>query len=220
MIEEVDSTNDYIKRYLGDGEAVCVCARRQTRGRGTKGRSFSSKEGGVYLSFLTFPDLGGGESFRIMAHAALSVCRTAEAFGVSARIKWPNDVLANGKKLCGILIENGIVAGRVAWSVVGIGLNVNNPLGDLPAIGLSEAAGRRLDTDDVRAALIRFFQEKSEFSDYLARLAFVGEEVLLDEGGRTYRAVLRRVLPDGRLEIAEGNEIRALSGAELICFGR
>ena len=54
QISVTDSTNEYVKRYLGGGEDVIVCARRQTGGKGTKGRSFSSCEGGVYLSVLNF----------------------------------------------------------------------------------------------------------------------------------------------------------------------
>ena len=81
-LDEVDSTNTYIRRYLEEGEDVIVCARRQTGGRGTKGRSFCSEEGGVYLSALTFyPDLPVSRAFRIMTHSAVAVCCTFMAGG-------------------------------------------------------------------------------------------------------------------------------------------
>ena len=151
-LDEVDSTNSYIRRYLDVGENVIVCARRQTGGRGTKGRSFCSEEGGVYLSALTFyRDLPVSRAFRIMTHSAVSVCRTAKAFGAEVQIKWPNDVFAAGRKLSGTLIENVFAGDKVRCSIVGIGLNVNNDVSALGgiAVALSELVGR-VKTEEVR----------------------------------------------------------------------
>ncbi len=218
ILDEVSSTNEYIRRYLKDGENVVVCARRQTGGKGTKGRSFSSCEGGVYLSVLNFyRDFPAEHAFRIMTHSAVAVCRTACAFGVSPQIKWANDVYVNGKKLCGILIENGFGGGKVLWSITGIGVNVNNPLDGLEniAIGLSQAAGRTLSEDAVREELIANLQKSDSFDDYLSFVSFLGTEVTIVEGERSYRAVARRILEDGRLEVEERGSLRALSAAEI-----
>lgn len=218
IFEEVTSTNDAVLQYLPARENVIVCARRQTEGRGTKGRSFLSGEGGVYLSaLLLFEELRAANAFLIMAHAAVSVCRTAEEFGVTAQIKWANDVLVGGKKLCGILVENALKGDFVERSVIGIGVNVANDVSSLGgiAVTLSEAAGRPLSCDDVRDALIKNFCKKSSFSDYLARVAFLGKEVLVTEGEKTSLARALSVLPDGRLEIEQGGVRRALSSAEI-----
>ena len=202
FLEETDSTSKYIKRYVPFRENVAVCAKRQTGGRGTKGRSFLSEEGGVYLSFLTFyEDLPAAQLFRVMAHAAVSVCRTAERFGVFPRIKWSNDILAGGKKLCGILIENRLEGDRVDYSIVGIGLNVTNdvtPLGGVAA-RLSDYVPE-VRAEEVRVELLRRYGEKS---------------VRVVEGEREYIAVARRILADGRLEVEQDGAVRALSSAEI-----
>lgn len=218
LIAETDSTNNYIKRYLSGGEDIIVCAERQTGGKGTKGRSFSSNEGGVYLSALNFyQDLPVSRAFRIMTHSAVAVCRTAEAFGVTPQIKWANDVYVGKRKLCGILIENECAGGYVKSSIVGIGVNVNNDLSSLGgiAVGLSEAAGQELSVAAVRDKLIKFWNTQDDFADYLSYVRFLGKEVLVTEGERKYYATARRVLEDGRLEIQAQDEIRALSAAEI-----
>ncbi len=218
LLETVSSTNEYIRKFLPFREDVVVCAARQTGGMGTKGRSFLSEEGGVYCSFLKFyGDLPAAEAFRVMAHAAVAVCRTAKFFGARPAVKWPNDVFAAGRKLAGILIENGLAGGRIDHSVVGIGLNVSNDVSALGgiAISLSEAAGRSLSAERVRDVLIANFARESRFEEYLSFVGFLGKEVLIAEEKRVYPAIARRILEDGRLEIAEGEEVRALSAAEI-----
>lgn len=218
FLEEVGSTNDYIKRYAGGGEDVIVCAARQTNGRGTKGRSFLSREGGVYLSMLRFGrGLRAEDAFLVMAHAAVSACKTARLFGASPEIKWPNDVFVCGKKLCGILIENILSGGYVRASVIGIGMNVVNPLDGLEeiAVRLSDAVPVPPSVDAVRDALIQFLREESSLEEYLSFTHIEGKEIAVTENDRTYPATARRVLGDGQLEIETKEGIRALSAAEI-----
>ena len=219
ILDEVGSTNDYIKRYLSSGEDRIVVAKRQTGGKGTKGRSFLSNEGGVYLSALRFfSRFPARDAFRIMQHAAVAVCRTVESYGVKAQIKWSNDVLVNGKKIAGILIENGFSGSNLVNSVVGIGLNVQNDLGELSdiAVNLNDAAGRELPFGEVRDRLIRNFCD----TDWLQSEEMYRERVLLGritvtERENSYVATARRVLDDGKLEIECEGEVRALSAAEI-----
>ena len=218
LLETVDSTNDYIRKYLTGGEDVIVSARRQTGGKGTKGRSFLSGEGGVYLSALNFySGIPAERAFRVMSHAAVSVCRTAQAFGVSPEIKWANDVLVSGRKLAGILIENGFSGGSLQWSIVGIGVNAENDVSGLGgiAVSLTEAAGRRIGADEAREALIENYCKPSSFEEYLSYIRFLGREVLVAEGERTYHAVARKILGDGRLEVEDAQGVRVLSAAEI-----
>ena len=127
--ETLSSTNDYAKSVLAKGENVLIIARTQTGGRGTKGRSFSSREGGIYLSKVSFYEqYPAKEAFKLLQAAAVAVCETLHVWGVKAQIKWPNDILVNGKKICGILIENVFSGANVRSSIVGIGLNVCNEL--------------------------------------------------------------------------------------------
>lgn len=217
LINETESTNDYIKRYLDGGEDVIVCAARQTCGRGTKGRAFLSEAGGVYLSALTFyKGVPASDAFCVMTHASVSVCRTAEAFGISPVIKWPNDVYVKGKKLSGILIENCCSEGLLKYSIVGIGLNAENDLSSLGgiAVSLSAAAGRKISVAEARDKLIENYRTADTFSDYL-RYAVTQCTVRILENGREYTAFINRILKDGRLEIQTEEGVRALSAAEI-----
>lgn len=218
LLKEVDSTNIYIKKYLDGREDVIVCAERQSGGRGTKGRSFLSENGGVYLSELKFyENIAASDAFMIMARAAVAVCKTAERFGAFPEIKWPNDVLIDGKKLAGILIENIFSDGHVKASVVGIGLNVFNDLSGLEdiAISLLETTGLPLEVAVVRDMLIEMLQVEFTFEDYLSRVRFLGKEINILENEKKYRATARQILSDGRLEVEVDGELHILSAAEI-----
>ncbi len=218
LLEEVDSTNLYARRYLETGESVVVCARRQTGGRGTKGRSFLSGEGGVYLTRVFFPEnFPADRLFLATENAAVAVCKTAEDYGLSPRIKWPNDVLIGGKKLAGILIENVVRGSFLYASLIGIGLNVSNDLTALGgiAVSLNEATGRKLDVEEVRDKLIFHLDMFDHTAEYRERAAFLGKEIMVTEGTRRYSARALDVLPDGRLQIETEDGMRALSAAEI-----
>ena len=218
FLQETDSTNTYIKRYLGCGEDVIVCAVRQTGGKGTKGRSFDSSAGGVYLSKLTFyRDFSASDAFRVMIGAAVSVCKTARAFGADAHIKWPNDVYVKERKLSGTLIENAVAEGKLLSSIVGIGINVNNDVSALGgiAVSLSELAGKPLSVQSVRDRLISELLQTHSFEEYCSYVRFLGNTVTVVEGERSFRAVALRIAQDGRLVVNEGDTERALSSAEI-----
>ncbi len=218
LLEEISSTNDYIKRYLEREEDTIVSAKRQTGGKGTKGRGFLSDEGGVYFSALTFyKNVPACDAFRVMTHAAVAVCRTAESFGVFPEIKWANDVFAGGRKLAGILIENVFRGALLYASIVGIGLNAENDVSALGgiAVSLSELAGRKISADEARETLIKEYLRESTFEDYLSRVRFLGRTVQVTEGERQYFATAKEILGDGRLLIEENGALRALSAAEI-----
>lgn len=214
-LKEVSSTNDYIRRYLDGGEDVIVCAERQSAGRGTKGRSFLSEKGGVYLTALTFPkDLPACEAFTVMTHAAVSVCRTVASFGAVPEIKWPNDILVGGRKIAGILIENMLSGEFVRASVVGIGLNVSNDLTGLSGIATRLSDHAAATVFAARERLIEAYGRESDLCEYLSFVRFLGRTVTVKEGDKEYLARAKAILPDGRLEI-EADGTRALSAAEI-----
>ena len=218
ILEEIDSTNEYIKRYLSLGEDRVVAAKRQTGGKGTKGRSFLSNEGGVYLTALNFyRGFFAKDAFLIMAHAATAVCKTAEHFGLKPEIKWPNDVYLSGRKLAGILVENILEGDKIRASIVGIGMNVCNDLGELCkiAVSLSEAARRTVCVEEARELLIQNLQNADTFDDYLKRVRFLGQEVQVVEGDKKYQAKALQVCADGRLKVEREGEEICLSAAEI-----
>ena len=125
----VTSTNDIAKK-AGDAEAVFV-ADEQTAGKGSKGRAWqSSLNEGLYMSFLIRPTIEAAQIPGITLMVAVVVCNAIESVcGVSCTIKWPNDVLVNGKKVCGILTESVFGAQGVERVVCGIGINTNQKFG-------------------------------------------------------------------------------------------
>ena len=127
--DSIASTQDYAKAHRKNGQGLIVTATEQTGGKGTKGRSFESGKGGVYLSALCFYEgFFAKDAFQIMAGTATAVCETLRTLGLSPVIKWPNDIFVKGKKICGILIENTFSGSEISSSIVGIGLNIHNTL--------------------------------------------------------------------------------------------
>lgn len=128
--DKVDSTNNWAKKLAEDNlidKLVCVCS-EQTKGRGRRGRDWSSPDGeGVYLSIVLKPDIQPDKIPMLTLAAALATAEAVkECSEVTAFIKWPNDIIADEKKLGGILTEMSADLDGVRYVVCGIGLNVNN----------------------------------------------------------------------------------------------
>ena len=134
----VTSTNTLLKARAEQGEAagLALIAAAQTQGRGRMGRSFySPPDSGLYLSLLLRPTAPAGEAVRMTACAAVAVAEAIETLsGRETQIKWVNDVLVDGRKVCGILTEAALdcESGTLHYLVVGIGVNTAVPAGDFP----------------------------------------------------------------------------------------
>ena len=213
-----DSTNEYIKRS-GFSSDVAVTARVQTGGRGTHGRSFSSEEGGLYISFLrVYGGMPAERAFEIMINSCVAVCRTVQSFGVKPRIRWANDVLIGDKKLSGSLIENTLSSGHISRSIIGIGLNVRNALPpELESIATTLCAecGRDISVAEVRDKLISNMQIPADIRDYKSYIDWLGDEVILNSGGRQVSAVALDISPQGRLVCDIGGSIKEVSAGEV-----
>ncbi len=130
LLEETDSTNSYLKQCAEQKrEGAVVIAKTQTAGRGRLGRSFISPENGLYMSILLKPESTYLAS-QITAMAAVAVRRAIEKFSKDTpMIKWVNDILINGKKVCGILTETVFSGDIPQYSVLGVGINLHIPDG-------------------------------------------------------------------------------------------
>lgn len=139
LLDSVDSTNTEAKRQAAQGaaEGLVILSNHQSAGRGRSGRSFQSPaDCGLYLSALLRPHLPPQEVVNFTAWTAVAVCDGIQAAcGVRPQIKWTNDLVLNGRKLCGILTELGLDrnTGKLDYLVVGIGINVNHKLEDFQA---------------------------------------------------------------------------------------
>ena len=212
-LETVDSTQDEIRRQLKVlANLSVVAALNQTAGRGQRGNRWETRPGeNLTFSLLLRPGQDGirpvpaADQFLLSEIATLALFRTLSDYGIPSRIKWPNDIYSGDRKICGMLIENGLLQENISCSIIGIGLNVNqvqfNPALMNP-VSMSKITG---ETYDIREVLDRFLQR------YLSHLYRLGElhsytdcksgEVF--EGtitGISKRGLLRVGMPDGTIK--------------------
>jgi len=147
---EIGSTNDAVMAAgrAGRAEGLAIVADRQTAGRGRRGRTWASTAGvGLYTSLLLRPDLPPDRIPLLTLVAGLGVAEAIEEMAsVAARLKWPNDVLVDGRKVAGILAETAFADTSISHVVVGIGINVNHDRQDLPEAEFPEATSLYLAT--------------------------------------------------------------------------
>lgn len=129
-LEETDSTNSYLKRILSEehlDEGTVVVADFQTGGRGQRGNSWeSAKNENLTFSILLKPDFVlANKQFIISQIIALAIKDVLDKYTDGIRIKWPNDIYWNDRKICGILIENNLIGKHIEQSIAGIGININ-----------------------------------------------------------------------------------------------
>jgi BirA family biotin operon repressor/biotin-[acetyl-CoA-carboxylase] ligase len=198
---------------------MIVTAKRQTAGRGSKGRSFDSGMGGLYITKLTcFEHFPASEVFKVMVTSSLAVCHTVEDFSLTPSIKWPNDVYVGGKKICGILIENTFRGSLLASSVVGIGLNINNTLpAELAGIAttMSKECGKEIDVDRVKERLIYYLGQDHSVEEYKRYIFFLGREILLLQNGSSRKVKALDIDPLGRLIVEENGLQKTVTAGEV-----
>jgi len=133
-LERVDSTNTRLKQWADEGapHGMVVVARLQEKGRGRQGRHWiSTPDKGLYLSVLLRPEQHTLDAAWLGVLGGVACAETVTACGVAnVRIKWPNDILVNGRKLAGILVESSRREGRLEYAVLGMGINVLHQQGD------------------------------------------------------------------------------------------
>jgi BirA family biotin operon repressor/biotin-[acetyl-CoA-carboxylase] ligase len=229
VVAEIGSTNDHVMAAgrAGAAEGLAVLADRQTAGRGRRGHSWASPAGiGLYTSILLRPSHSPAGVSLLTLVAGLGVAEAIEeSAGVATRLKWPNDILVEGRKVAGILAEMASVDEKVSHVVIGIGINVNHGPQDLPgelfqaATSLYLATGRSIPRGELAAAvynhLDRWYQvfREGRIETILAagreRSATLGRpvDVLADEG--RWHGLAVDLEADGALLVREeGGELR------------
>lgn len=215
-LDSIDSTNSEALRRLPElSGGTVLAAREQTAGRGQRGNTWFSAPGENLTFSIVLKDLPlkAPEAVRLNYMTSVAVASYLESHGVEAAIKWPNDIYVNGKKICGMLIENVLGSqGEVKASVVGIGINLNQKL--FPqlanATSLSLCTGKAYGLEAELGKFLSVFDglqihSPELFASYSARLFRCGipatyHDLLTD---REYRGVIEGVEPDGRLHIKE-----------------
>ncbi len=163
--ESLGSTMEAARKMARNGcpQMTTVVAGRQENGRGRLHRPWVSEAGGLYFTVVTRPDVGPQQSGRANLAASVELARVlSDTFHIPARVKWPNDILAEGGKLAGLLAEMDAEADRVAFVNIGIGINVNNdpPPVDSGAVSIRRIAGAPVSKRALMAAFLDRFEAR------------------------------------------------------------
>ena len=237
VVNETGSTNNYATRLLKEKnvpEGTLVLTFRQTQGRGQASNSWESGDNlNLTFSLILKPGfLPAPSQFLISQAVSLGLVHYLDNLVQGVTIKWPNDILVSGKKLAGILIEHAVMGSRIAWSVAGIGLNVNqmNYKEYVPrAVSLKMLTGMEFDLHDVLNGItdsILFWYERLQSEphekmqqEYYRRLFRMGQWWTYRADGREFEARITGTDPYGRLLLEERNgETMALpfKGVEMV----
>jgi len=216
-LESVESTQTILRKRAEEGalEGHVVVALEQHAGKGRGGRSWSSPRGGLWFSLLLRPKIPLRELYMLTLLFGVAVTRSLKQYRLEPLLKWPNDVLVGGKKICGILLETSGEPDRVDFVVVGVGLNANFLASSLPegmranSVSIFDALGKRVD----RAVLIGTILSESELlykmasesgfssiiKEWKASSCTIGREVEVSSYGKTIRGVASDIGVDGSL---------------------
>lgn len=219
---------DAAKRAIRDGamEGTIVIADQQTSGRGRLGREwFSSPKSSILLSIILYPKLEYLP--RLTMAACLAVVRSIEKLtSLEPSIKWPNDVLIDGKKVSGILIESDISGDSVKYAIVGIALNINFDPATIPEISetatsLKQVLGREVSRKDVILILLGEFEDlynalrrgEQINREWHCRLDTLGKKVSVQCGDKIEEGFAEEVDDDGNLILRRSDDTTVIIAA-------
>ena len=225
------STMDTAKRMAkeGMGEGTIVLASQQTGGRGRLGRTWlSSPDSSILLSVILRPDVSQLPQLNMVAGLA-TVHSIEKATGLKPVLKWPNDVLLNGKKVCGILMENVFEGGELKAAIVGIGLNVRLDTSRFAAISatatsLSKELGREMSPWEILPFLLKELEQSYRelqgggsipiYEKWLARVETLGKVVRVKSGDSVEEGYAESINFDGSIMLrrSDGSLIKVVTG--------
>jgi BirA family biotin operon repressor/biotin-[acetyl-CoA-carboxylase] ligase len=220
-LPEVDSTNRLAREMVDQGarHGAIVVADYQQQGRGRHGRVWSSPRGrNLLFSIILRPDMAASDVLPVTLAFSLAIADVLDKrCGCDTRVKWPNDVMMDGGKICGILSESSSLAGRASWVIVGIGVNVNITADefppDMPVPGRScyTALHRQTPRAPLLAKLLQSLErEYARFSAdgfgpvrerYCERLATRDGVITFERRGKAMRGVVLGIEVDGALTV-------------------
>ncbi len=236
--DSIGSTNDVLKEK-GDGlNEIAICAsEEQTGGKGRRGRNWvSGKHQGIYVSFLFKPSIATSDAFKITILAAVAQVRAIRAVtGLSAEIKWPNDVLISGKKISGTLTELSADFDGIHHIVCGIGINVNQTVSDFSddlkqkATSIRAVLGAPVDRLQLFAAfidaMIDFYNQfkdaglSSFLKEYTDASACLNQRVSIISEKNTISGIVVGFDENGMLLLDTGTEVKRIMAGEVSLRG-
>lgn len=237
--DSIDSTNNELKRQAE--KKVChgmlAVAEEQTAGRGRRGHSWVSPPGtGIWFSFLLKPDIAPDKASMLTLVAAMAVSHAiSEKTGLEAEIKWPNDIVVNKKKVCGMLTELSAELSCINYVVIGIGINAN--IREFPeelktiATSLHIESGKHIKRAEMIEAVGRYFEKYYDafiqagdlspiIDEYNSMLANVGKQVRITAIESEQVCTAIGINPQGELLVEDGNKnVTAIRSGEVSVRG-
>ncbi len=228
----LSSTNDRAKELarLGAVHGQVVLANCQSSGRGRLQRQWESPRGGLWMSVVLRPNLSLADASKITLAASVAIADALrELFQIRIGIKWPNDLIYQGKKLVGILGEVVGEWNAVQTLIVGLGVNANFPReqlsNSLSAITLQEILGYEIDLNSLTAGILKHLEielqllENKGFeelrSKWSERAVGIGEEIIILRGEQVLQGVFRGISIDGALILETGDGEESFSAGEI-----
>jgi len=229
-IDTLDSTNEFALSLKGMpffSEGLVIGADYQLKGKGQVGRRwYSEKSMNILCSIIIEPKISLKQHFDISKIVSLSLYDSLLALGLSPKIKWPNDILINNKKIAGILIQNIVVNNIISYSVIGIGFNVNQhnfPKFSMPATSLSLELCEQQECVHIRDQIlssltnrIRSYRKGDNLDlDYQEALFLKDKTACLETEKKQFKGIVRKVNEDGLLEVEINKKIKKFRTQEI-----
>lgn len=232
--DSIDSTNTKAKELadLGKSHGSIVISEEQVSGRGRLGRNWvSPKYKGVWMSIILTPDLSPIDAAKLTQTAAAAIVKATEELGLKTYVKWPNDIVVNHKKVCGILTEMSAELTRINYVIVGIGINVNIDEEEFPedikqvasslkietksAVNRQKLVGKILNNFEVLyTKFVNNNDIKASIDICRENSAVIGKEIFVIRQGENVNAKALDIDEEGRLlvEYADGSRENLISG--------
>ncbi len=233
-LNSVDSTNNFAAKLINDGLAEhgsVILAENQTNGRGQRSSEWQSQKAkNILTSFIfKFEALDPEFLFRINAFVSIALIDFLNNYGIDAQIKWPNDIMVNSNKICGILVENKLAGNVLSYSIAGFGLNVNqiefDRLNNVTSMFLEK--NQVFDLDTIWLSIISFFQKWEVFitskhraenlhAMYQNNLFGLEEKRQFQVGSEVFEGVIKGVNKHGFLILQIGKETHYFQSKEIV----
>ena len=233
VYDSIDSTNEEAKRLAQKGapEGTVVWAREQTAGRGRRGREWVSGVGNLYCSILLRPECHAFKAMQLSFVASLGMADAVASVlpkGTFVNCKWPNDVLVEGRKISGILLESqNVPLGGMDWLVIGAGLNVEHYPDDVefPATSLVREGCKNVTPEMMLETFcLRFLAGYVTWKNlgfqptrkaWLRRAAWIGKEITVRLERETLKGVFKALDRDGALILLHNGEERRITAGDV-----
>lgn len=218
--EQLKSTNLYAKEHMDSlSDMTFIYCNQQSEGRGRLDRVWISQNpANLYLTIVLKPQSDNFPYINLTQYLCVIVCKVLKKYGVEPQIKWPNDILINGKKIAGILAQTSTSGGKIRGVALGLGINLNSSseeVGciDKPATSLNLEIGKVVDRDEFLNKLTCAFEadykefESKGFSfiehDYLNMACFINKQITLNTTSESLVGVAKTLTKDGALLLCD-----------------